>query len=56
MQTTTPPLLPPAPPLPPPTPHADKDSPLELPSVESSSKILLGGGAALAALAAVYSI
>ena len=34
----------------------DKDSPLELPSVEASSKALLVGSAALTALAAVYAI
>ena len=36
--------------------QADKDSPLEVPAVERSSKLLLGGSAAATALAALYSI
>lgn len=36
--------------------QADKDSPLEVPAVEASSKLLLGGSAAATVLAAVYTI
>ena len=36
--------------------QADKFSPLEVPAVESSSKLLLGGSVAATVLAALYSI
>lgn len=36
--------------------QAEKDSPLEVPAVEASSKLLLGGSVVATVLAALYSI
>lgn len=39
-----------------PSPQADKHSPLEVPAVEASSKLLIGASVAATAAAALYSI